>query len=498
MAEEGDKEAIQIVDKYKILNEMFIPEEIKELALYSFVYSKYWEDAGYPFVVSTEKRGKREIKKVDYDKLEGWLIKRYCIVSFNKILYIYKDGMYRENKGEIEESIKKILMREGLTKEKTIRNITTEILQRIEWSTFFREFPFNTLKSFIPLKNGVLFRGERYLLLPNSPIYGYTWCLPVNYDEKAECPKIDKFLSELVKKEDVKVLYEIPALCLMDAKYDRAFMLFGGGNNGKSTYLNLLIRFLGEDNVSNVSLQDLAHDKFKAYQLVGKLANIFADIPKKPLKYTGVFKMLVSGDRITVERKFKDPFEFRNKATLIFSANELPETNDMTDAFWRRWNLIEFPNKFKEIPGFLDNLLTEEELSGFLNRVLLAMTRIEELGLTITNTMERIKEEWLSKANSVYAFVKEKIELDSTGYVTKKDLYSAYVVFCDDNSLTTRSKKSFGDEIQRLIPEIRDGTKRIMGKMQRVWLGIRLKEDSNGSEIETTDLPEEELDLSKF
>jgi phage/plasmid-associated DNA primase len=35
--------------------------------------------------------------------------------------------------------------------------------------------------------------------------------------------------------------------------------------------------------------------------------------------------MIVAGDDIAGEKKFKDAFNFRNKATLWFSANEIPK-----------------------------------------------------------------------------------------------------------------------------------------------------------------------------
>ena len=63
--------------------------------------------------------------------------------------------------------------------------------------------------------------------------------------------------------------------------------------------------------------------------------NTFADLKSIKLSETGNFKMLVSGDSITAERKFEQPFTFRNYAKLIFSANEIPASDDKTDAFYR-------------------------------------------------------------------------------------------------------------------------------------------------------------------
>ena len=71
--------------------------------------------------------------------------------------------------------------------------------------------------------------------------------------------------------------------------------------------------------MSHVALQDLEENRFQVAELYGKLANIFADLPNKRLQSSSMFKTLVSGDRITAERKHENPFVFRNHAKLIFS-----------------------------------------------------------------------------------------------------------------------------------------------------------------------------------
>jgi phage/plasmid-associated DNA primase len=51
----------------------------------------------------------------------------------------------------------------------------------------------------------------------------------------------------------------------------------------------------------------------------------------------GIFKMLLSGDAIRAQKKHGQPFDFRNIAKLIFSANEIPESNDQTYAYFKHW-----------------------------------------------------------------------------------------------------------------------------------------------------------------
>jgi putative DNA primase/helicase len=95
----------------------------------------------------------------------------------------------------------------------------------------------------------------------------------------------------------------------------------GIGRNGKSKLLELITALLGKDNVSNQTIQSLCYNRFSLAELHRKLANISADLPSKELANTGIFKMIVGGDRLEGEHKHKDPFYFDNYAKLMFSCN---------------------------------------------------------------------------------------------------------------------------------------------------------------------------------
>ena len=156
-------------------------------------------------------------------------------------------------------------------------------------------------------------------------------------------------------------------------------MLTGSGANGKSTLLNLLNAFLGADNISKVPLQELDENRFKRAELFGELANVFVDLDSRALQSLTYFKTITSGDDIDAERKFRNPFFFKPFAKLIFSANEIPKSNDKTFAYYRRWILILFPNKFvgkADNKHLIDELTTPKELSGLLNRALRGLDRL--------------------------------------------------------------------------------------------------------------------------
>ena len=101
-----------------------------------------------------------------------------------------------------------------------------------------------------------------------------------------------------------------------------SFILTGEGANGKSTLLDALKDLLGVENIASLDLKELG-DRFKTAELFGKLANIGDDIGSEFISQSATFRKLVTGQRVSAEKKGQDPFEFDSFAKLIFSANAI-------------------------------------------------------------------------------------------------------------------------------------------------------------------------------
>jgi putative DNA primase/helicase len=91
----------------------------------------------------------------------------------------------------------------------------------------------------------------------------------------------------------------------------------------------------------------LENDRFAPARLYGRLANICPDLPGSHLEDSAVFKAITGGDRITGELKYRDAFEFRPFARLIFSANHFPAARYGSQSYFDRWLLIPFERRFR-------------------------------------------------------------------------------------------------------------------------------------------------------
>jgi putative DNA primase/helicase len=358
---------------------------------------------------------------------------------------------------------------------KCTSHYVSEVTGHIQRLTYKQRKDFNRFPTFLTLKNHTLDLSD-HTILPHNKEFRATIAVPTVYDPKAACPAIIKFLSEIVKPEDVTLLLEIIGWCLdANSGMQKLVMMLGSGANGKSTFLELLRAFIGPDNCSSVSLHQLTENRFSMAELYNKLVNIFGDLPPKGIKDISNIKMLTGGDAMPAERKFKDPFSFVNKAKLIFSMNELPSLPEDNLAMWRRIMLIDFPNQFTGTnadKNLLAKLTTDEELSGLLNLALQHLKDVQTKGeFSYFRTIDEVRREYLLKTDPALVFVKERCVEVSDSWISKEDMYQAFFVFCQKINRPAPGKNQFGARLKKLdVVSERQDDWYVHG-----WVGLKLK-----------------------
>jgi len=344
--------------------------------------------------------------------------------------------------------------------------------------------------------------------------------IPVDFDPEADCPSFKKFLEDIVPDtRDRMTLQEMFGALLWRAPVGKAFVLIGEGANGKSTLLAVMEEFLGKRNTTAHSLQDISSNKFALSDLVGKLADFGAELPSSRLENSAVFKSLVTGDPLPAEKKYEMPFPFRNYAKLIFATNQMPSFADVSSAFYRRWVIINFPNRFmapelvetvkqkmrdegqseEEIerqtanlkvadPFIIKKITTPQELSGILNWALLGLKRLIDHGFKFTSETipEETGEEMQKMIDPVKSFLDDEVEVtnDMGDYTLKEALYNKYAAYCRRKKLWAVSNVTFFKRLRMLINYSEAQPKGLGGK--RVILGLRLLDANEKSEEENS------------
>jgi P4 family phage/plasmid primase-like protien len=321
----------------------------------------------------------------------------------------------------------------------------------------------------------------KYNVAERNPVIDFWhYCVMDPLDASSPCPKIMKFLHQIVPPEDVEIILDFLAYCLWRQYKYHVWILFNGsGQNGKSTLLTLIERFLGHSNVSGESLDRLLNNNFAPASLFQKLANIDADLSGDIIsRHTGKLKKLTGSDEYPAEFKYKSAFKFRNHAKLIFSCNEIPECNDRTDAFFRRLIIINFKQQFfgnKENPNLINELVTDEEFSGLLHELLRRLPRVLYKGIrpTTNESMRDTYDKYLMSSNPIKYFSEKGISREMGCVVTKELMYDSYCWYCREKGLSPESEQSFsrkmtqdhGYEVKRI---------RMNGKNPYYYVDVKL------------------------
>ncbi len=420
---------------------------------------------------------------LDIPKLVDALLSEYSFKTMrdDEECLIYENGVYTSpGEATIKEECEKRVPKKFMT-----THSVNEVIGHIKRSTYVKRTKLNNEKWILNLENG-LYNIQTGELRPHMPEFLSTIRIPVIYDPEADCPRVKQFFTEILKQEHISTIEELFGYCLIpDYTIQRAFLFTGFGANGKSTFIEVLKRFIGKDNCSNLSLQAIEYLRFAVADLFGKLVNLYADIPSTKMEHVGVFKMLTGGDTIGAEKKFRDRFGFNNYARLVFSTNKPPKVDEDTLAFWRRWIMINLPNKFegdKADTQILDKLTTTSELSGLLNVALQGLERLLSTHhYSYEPSPDETAERYRKASDSVFSFVEDECESATDAWISKSALHETFTEYCDKHNLSRLGKEAFGRALKDTTNvKVESRKRRIDGVITWGWEGIRLagKEES--------------------
>jgi P4 family phage/plasmid primase-like protien len=359
-----------------------------------------------------------------------------------------------------------------------------EVINKIKRRTLTPRDQFDSNEEIVNLKNGLLniHTGE---LKEHSPDFISTIQLPIKYNPGVKCHNILRYFGQVLHPQDVFTAMQIFGYILLkSSKYEKAFMLDGSGDNGKSVFIKLIESFVGQQNASHVALQDLDGDRFASADLCGKLVNVFADLKVIKLSSTGNFKALVSGDSIRAQRKYGQPFDFRNYATLVFSTNKIPDSDDTSHAYYKRWLILPFERSFTEGTkdvNLIHKLTTPEELSGLLNLSLVGLKQLEKDGGFRDIPVEDVKRDYERKSNTVKAFLQDKcsVDLQATDYITPSaKVYEEYQEYCKQRKERPLNANILGMKLKE--SGIERERSRNHGIREYYYCGIKLLSDLRG------------------
>jgi len=341
-----------------------------------------------------------------------------------------------------------------------------------------KRIPLNIKKTWIQFKNKIV-DIENDTIIDASPQYFVTNPIPWELGETDETPTMDRIFTEWVGKENVKLLYEIIAYCLLpDYPIHRIFCLVGSGLNGKTSFLSLLKKFIGKRNTTATELDVLLESRFESVKLYKKLVCLMGETNFNLLTKTSILKRLVGQDLIGFEFKNKIPFDDENYAKILIATNSLPMTSDKTIGFYRRWIIIDFPNKFSEKKEII-NEIPEEEFKNLARKSIKILKELlTKREFTNEGTIEEKEAKFEEKSNPITKFLKEKTENDPNGFIYRYEFAEELNTWLSQHSYRNMQDK----EIARIMKT--QYLTRVCGeKKYRAWIGLRWKNNIEKKEF---------------
>ncbi len=296
------------------------------------------------------------------------------------------------------------------------------------------------------------------------------------FNPLAQCDRWQQFLSEIFlgNSELIDFVQRAVGSSLTgDTREQCAFLCWGKGANGKSTFLEVLRRVLGS----------YAHNlPFSAFELKARASvpnDIAAIVGRRFLTAVETnesvhlnearLKALTGEDSITARFLYKEFFTFRPTGKVWLAFNHKPLVADDSPGFWRRIRLIPFLASFE---GSEDKQLASklsDEAEGILAWAVRGCLAWQEQGLGTPLTVREATAAYREESDPLRDFIADCCVLHMDARIEAGPLWSCYRDWTKENAVPRPlSRQQFSDRLEGLgLKKVRMGHDRTW-----TWLGI--------------------------
>ncbi len=335
-------------------------------------------------------------------------------------------------------------------------------------------------------------------LHPHDPALLITKLAPVHWDADATYPDWDRFLDTSTGGDTdlAGFLARLVGYTLTgDTREEILALVHGPTQSGKSTFAGAVQQLLGDyarradfetflarnDSGSNAR-PDIA-------RLAGARYVVSYEVDEGKRLAEGLVKTLTGGDTITARFLYRDDFEFVPAFKLWLVANHAPKVRAGDDAIWRRILRIPFTHT---VPADQrdDTLKPRLEHDPDARAAILAWAvrgceDWQAHGLGIPDTVRRSTDAYRADQDPLRDWITDRIVLEADTWTPGKTLRDDYTAWCEENGIDRPvSAAAFADMLTEhgatnQDPNGRPYLRRIDGKRTRVWVGIRLRSETD-------------------
>lgn len=303
------------------------------------------------------------------------------------------------------------------------------------------------------------------------------------FDEKATCPKWDRFIHQIMDGNPGLIAYlgRLFGHALVGIVIEHTLaILCGTGANGKSTLCEAIIHTLGDYAMMAPPELFLAKKFGSGHpcdlaDLDGARLVIDSEAEDGARLNESRLKRLTGGDRIKARHMHQNFYQFNPTWTFVLCLNRKPVVAGDDPAIWRRLHLVPFkvtiPEKDqqKDLPVEL-----KKEADGILAWLVLHCREWLSTGLNPPPEVRDATNAYRAEMDEVGGFVDACCEVTPSGDESAKDLYEEYSAWCKGEGREPISQTKFGKSISN-----RGLEKHRESKTGRIrYKGIKLKPGS--------------------
>jgi len=343
----------------------------------------------------------------------------------------------------------------------------------------------NVLNGTIDLRTGALH--------PHNPDDLITKLAPVEYNQDARLELLERFLRDATG-DDV----ELQGFLARSSGYsltgqtteEKAFLIHGPTNSGKTTYIEAMKGALGDYAVTADFETFLARSfvggpRPDIARLAGSRFVPSVEVDQGKKLASGLVKLLTGGDIVVARLLYKSEFEFAPQFKLWLVANHEPTIAHDDGAMWRRMVKVPFdvtvPEE-KRDPA-VKATLRDPAIAGpaILAWAVRGCLEWQRGGLRVPERVKKATEAYRLSQDPLKEFIEACCDLGPDNWISATDLRRAYATWGEERGLKERdlvSGKAWGGGLRTRGCEA--FTKRVEGKLTRGWQGVCLTSDNTG------------------
>lgn len=331
-----------------------------------------------------------------------------------------------------------------------------------------KESQLNTHKYKINVKNGTLDLKTGRLLEFNKEDY-ITKMADVEYIPSAPCPLFIEFLNLIFNNNQniIKFIQKGAGISLTgDCGEQILFILWGNGNNGKTTLMSLFNKILVMGHYAdNIPAESLMVNKYKddKHNDLAKLPGIrfltVSEGEEEGRLNESLIKQMTGGDPITCRFLFHELFTYIPEFKIWYYTNHKPDITGIDEGIWRRIMMIPFTvnvvEKLKKMGkpriSNYENYLFDREAAGIFAWMVQGWQLYQKEGLNPPDEVLAAIKDYKTSMDSIQKWLDEEASLFEPGNEEIREtfsiLFSRYNAWAAQNGEQTYKNKTFGKRL---------------------------------------------------